>query len=119
MGNAGQPPACGKRGQPLGVGRRARQRPRARGRGSVDAQGADRPPPIPRLGLGPGGHARTPHACLNGTSRFQPDPSTGPARGWREPQARPEAVEKIVTGILVDGGPGLAGLTLIVTGFVP
>jgi hypothetical protein len=30
-----------------------------------------------------------------------------------------EAVEKVVTGILLDGGPGPAGLTLVVTGFVP
>jgi hypothetical protein len=28
----------------------------------------------------------------------------------------PETVEKVVTGILVVGGPGLAGLTLVVTG---
>lgn len=30
-----------------------------------------------------------------------------------------EAVEKVVTGILLDGGSGLAGLTLVVTGWVP
>jgi hypothetical protein len=36
--------------------------------------------------------------------------------------ARPgrlEDVKEVVTGILVDGGPGLAGLTLVVTGLVP
>jgi hypothetical protein len=58
--NGEQPPACGKRGQPPGVGRRARQCPRARGRGSADAPGADGSPPILRSGPGPGGHARTP-----------------------------------------------------------
>jgi hypothetical protein len=39
--------------------------------------------------------------------------------GASGPEGRLETVQEVLTGILVDGGPGPAGLTLVVTGFVP
>ena len=48
--------------------------------------------------------------------------SAGEAAASAARAARPgrlEDVKKVLTGILLDGGPGLAGLTLVLTGFVP
>ena len=43
----------------------------------------------------------------------------GPSGRARQRYAFEDRLEKVVTGILLDGGPGPAALTLVVTGFVP
>jgi len=39
--------------------------------------------------------------------------------GASGPWGRLEPVQEVLTGILLDGGPGLTGLTLVLTGYVP
>jgi hypothetical protein len=92
-----RPAGSGK--QPLGITRRARKRPRTRGRRLADALGADRPPPIPREALALVVTLALAHASICGASRLQLSiHRAGSARAWREPQASAlEAVEKLVT----------------------
>ena len=97
--NGEQPPARGKRGQPPGVGRRARQRPHARGRGLSRRPRREPSPSIPRWSLGPGGHSlATFHAFVPRHSAYSAlNPCAGSARAWRAPQATAlETVEKAV-----------------------
>jgi len=75
--------------------------PRARGRGSADAPGADSPRLFPAEALALVVGLALPHA----PSRRHLAPSAlrscaGLARAWREPEASAlEAVEKVVTGV--------------------
>jgi hypothetical protein len=105
--NGEQPPACGKRGQPPGVGRRARQRSRARGHGPADAPGADSSRSFPAdLALVVTHSSRFTHP-LCGTSRLLPSASArGSARCLACRRRALEDVEKVVTAASQAGFTG-------------
>jgi hypothetical protein len=67
---------------------------------------------VPHVWRGPAGAAGRPGEAARPARR------AGAARRTAERVAL-DGVKKVLTGILVDGGPGLAGLTLVLTGCVP